>query len=149
MKRKWNTCKVWRFWPSDKLLARSCGHWGLLSVHPDAQGTGVASAAQSKWSHRIPWWVTIQDSPRIVLGMLKFWNLGILKSWTPGFQDSPRRVLGILKSCNFENPGISRFPKKSPGHLGILTSRDSRCFSKSWILNPGIQKEQNRKQLQV
>ncbi|CAL1161745.1 unnamed protein product [Cladocopium goreaui] len=23
---------------------RSCGHWGLLSVHPDAQGTGVASA---------------------------------------------------------------------------------------------------------
>eukprot|EP00438_Fugacium_kawagutii_P008310 Skav206333 [mRNA] locus=scaffold1420:308203:314882:- [translate_table: standard] len=23
---------------------RNCGHWGLLSVHPDAQGTGVASA---------------------------------------------------------------------------------------------------------
>ena len=23
---------------------RTCGHWGLLSVHPDAQGTGVASA---------------------------------------------------------------------------------------------------------
>ncbi|CAJ1375109.1 unnamed protein product [Effrenium voratum] len=23
---------------------RGCGHWGLLSVHPDAQGTGVASA---------------------------------------------------------------------------------------------------------
>ncbi|CAE7324606.1 unnamed protein product [Symbiodinium sp. CCMP2456] len=23
---------------------RSCGHWGLLSVHPEAQGTGVASA---------------------------------------------------------------------------------------------------------
>ena len=27
---------------------RSCGHWGLLSVHPDAQGTGVASVARSK-----------------------------------------------------------------------------------------------------
>ena len=23
---------------------RGCGHWGLLSVHPEAQGTGVASA---------------------------------------------------------------------------------------------------------
>ena len=25
-------------------VGRTCGHWGLLSVHPDAQGTGVASA---------------------------------------------------------------------------------------------------------
>ena len=30
--------------PRTAFQPRGCGHWGLLSVHPDARGTGVASA---------------------------------------------------------------------------------------------------------
>ncbi|CAK9044392.1 unnamed protein product [Durusdinium trenchii] len=32
---------------------RSCGHWGLLSVHPEAQGTGVASALVAAAERRL------------------------------------------------------------------------------------------------
>ena len=47
------------------MFFRSCGHWGLLSVHPEAQGTGVAS---------VPW-LECRESMQQPSGF-SFWPLG-------------------------------------------------------------------------
>eukprot|EP00435_Cladocopium_sp_Y103_P018053 s2620_g4.t1 len=68
---------------------RSCGHWGLLSVHPDAQGTGVASALIAAAERRL-----LEAGCR---------SIQIEYEFTAGDPDSERLLQWYEGKCGFKS----------------------------------------------